>query len=172
MQVMHMIVDAFSYLEFFKALTPAQLAVLKPVFHPCEYSTGNMLFEQDAPAEYLYIVVKGEVVVNFKPDDGPSITVTRAHSGEVVGWSAALTRRAYTSSAAAAVDTQLLKVRGYDLRQVCWHHPDIAKIVQDCLAAVIVQRVSKTHAQVVALLELGLGRSNNIEEFTDGKAND
>jgi len=150
MQVMHMIVDAFSYLEFFKALTPAQLAVLKPVFHPCEYSTGNMLFEQDAPAEYLYIVVKGEVVVNFKPDDGPAIIVTRVSAGEVVGWSAALSSKAYTSSAVASVNSRLLRVRGHDLRQVCRQHPDIGKIIQDCLATVIVQRMSKTHAQVVA----------------------
>ena len=168
MQIMSMSVDAFYALEFFKALTPGQQAVLRPIFLPCTHSAGSVLFEQNDPAEYLYIVVDGEVVVNFKPDDGPAITVARVHSGEVVGWSAALSSRAYTSSAAASVSTQLLKVRGHDLRQVCRQHPDIACIVQDCLAAVIVQRVSKTHAQVVALLELGLGPANNSEEFNNG----
>ena len=151
----------FSDLGFFKAFDQSQKAVLKDIFIPCDFQAGAELFKQNSPAEFLYIVVNGEVVVNFKPDDGPPITVTRAHAGEVVGWSAALSSRIYTSSASAEVYTQLLRVRGSDLRRICRMYPNIGKIVQDCLAAVIVERVRITHAQVVALLELGLGVSES-----------
>ena len=149
--------DIFQVLGFFKSLTQTQKDILREIFTPCDFSAGFELFEQDSPAENLYIVVQGEVVVNFKPDDGPPITVARVHTGEVVGWSAALSSRYYTSSAIAETYTQLLRVKGADLRRICRMYPDIGKIVQDCLAAVIVERVKITHAQVVALLELGLG---------------
>lgn len=153
--------DVFSNLGFFKSFDQSQKVIIKEIFIPCDFPAGAELFKQDSPAEFLYIVVSGEVVVNFKPDDGPPILVARVRSGEVVGWSAALSSRIYTSSAAAEVYTQLLRVRGTDLRRICRMYPDIGKIVQDCLAAVIVERVRITHAQVVALLELGLGVSES-----------
>jgi CRP-like cAMP-binding protein len=149
--------DLFYSADFFKALSPGQLDILRPYFDLCEFPAESVIFEQGAPAEHLYIVVSGEVVVNFKPDDGSAITVARLFKGEVVGWSAALNSHAYTSSASTATCARLLSVRGQNLRQVCRQHPDIGKLVQDCLAAVIVERVRNTHAQVVALLELGLG---------------
>ena len=152
--------DPLYFLPFFYSLTPGQYHLLRPIFTPCEFAAGKVIFEQGEPAERLYIVVNGEVVVNFKPDDGPVIIVARVRAGEVVGWSAALCSRCYTSSAITKVHTQLLQVRGYDLRRFCRQHPDIARIVQDCLATVIVQRARKTHAQVVALLELVLNDPN------------
>ena len=146
---------------FFRTLNKSQVEIIKNIFTPCDFAAGSELFEQDSPAEFLYIVVKGEVAVSFKPDDGPPITVARVRAGEVVGWSAALSSRVYTSSAKSEIYTQLLRVRGIDLRRICRMYPDIGKIVQDCLAAVIVERVRITHAQVVALLELGLGVSES-----------
>lgn len=151
--------DVFQELGIFKSFSASQQVILKEIFTPCNYAAGVELFDQDSPAEFLYIVVQGEVVVSFKPYDGTPITVARVRSGEVVGWSAALSSRFYTSSAAAEEYSQLLRVRGVDLRRICRLHPDIGKIVQDCLAAVIVERVKITHAQVLALLELGLGVS-------------
>ena len=74
----------------------------------------------------------------------------------VVGWSAALGRRTYTSKAECATYTQLLRVRGTELRRLCEQYPDIGVIILDRLATVIAERLSTTHAQVVALLQLGL----------------
>lgn len=149
--------DELQTLAFFEDLSQDQLAVLSPVFSACEFYDGKILFDQGAATDNLYIVVHGEVVVNFKPDDGELITVARVKPGGVVGWSAALSRKTYTSSATTVGLTRLLCVSGRDLRLVCREHPGIGKIIQDRLAAVIVERVSKTHAQVMALLELGLG---------------
>lgn len=152
-----MVDDPFGQLEFFHGLHANQLKLLQGVFNPVEFDADTRIFEQGEPAHHLYIVVSGEIVVNFKPDDGPSIQVARVHKGGVVGWSAALSSRTYTSSAQSTQYTQALQVSSSDLRHLCRAHPDIASLLQDRLAAVIVERVRITHAQVVALLELGLG---------------
>jgi CRP-like cAMP-binding protein len=94
--------------------------------------------------------------VQFKPDDGPPITVANIGRNGVVGWSAALGSRTYTSGARCSEYTQLLRVRGYDLRKLCEQHPETGVLILDRLAAVIAERLRNTHAQVVALLELGL----------------
>lgn len=151
-----MLSDIFDKIPLFEGLNSNQRAQLKQLFIPCDYYADTMLFQQGDPAEFLFIVVVGEVVVNFKPDDGPPITVARVQPGGVVGWSAALGSRAYTSAAVCSIYTQLLRVRGTDLRKLCEDYPETGLIILDRLATVIAQRLSNTHDQVVALLNIGL----------------
>ena len=148
--------DSFQNLSFFAGLSPVQLEVLRGVFVPCEIPSDEVLFEQGTLAEFIYIVVKGEILVSFKPDDGPYLTVAHVCMGGVVGWSAALGSRKYTSAAIATENSQLLRARGSELRQVFSQHPAIAGIMKERLADVIAQRTRVTHAQVKNLLDLGL----------------
>jgi len=151
-----MAADSFPDLFLFRDLTPAQLKQLQPLFIPCEFTANTILFEQGDPAENLFTVVSGEVVVNFKPDDGPTIVVACVKPGSIVGWSAALGSRRYTSSAVCTNYTQLLRVRGDDLRRLCLQHPDTGMIFLDRLATVIAERLHSTHDLVLSLLQLGL----------------
>lgn len=152
--------DFFDDLPLFEDLSQAQCSLLQAIFIPCDYYADSMLFAQGDPAEFLYIVAKGEVIVNYKPDDGPPLTVAHVHRNGVVGWSAALGSRTYTSGAQCAEYTQLLRVRGYDLRKLCEQYPETGVLLLDRLATVIAERLRNTHEQVVALLELGL--RNNV----------
>jgi len=147
---------AFPNLFLFRDLFPAQLKLLHPLFIPCEFTADTTLFEQGDPADNLFAVVSGEVVVNFKPDDGPAIVVARVQPGSIVGWSAALGSRRYTSSAVCTSYTQLLRVRGDDLRRLCVQHPDTGMTFLDRLATVIAERLHSTHDLVLSLLQLGL----------------
>ena len=162
--------EAFKQLEIFQGLTPEQCILLHPVFLHCDFCTDAMIFEQGEPADHLYIVVQGEVVVRFKPDDGPPITVAHVQPGGVVGWSAALRSRKYTSSAFATAETQLLRVRGDDLRSLCDNYPVIGKILLDRLADRISERIRNTHPQILALLELGLKNPTLNQEVNHGAA--
>jgi CRP/FNR family cyclic AMP-dependent transcriptional regulator len=158
--------DIFEKISFFQDLEPEQLALLRPIFIPCHFPADTTIFKQGELAGNMFIVVAGEVIVAFKPDDGPLITVARLKPGSIVGWSAALGRQFYTSGASASVDTQLLRVRGTDLRQLIEQNSDIGEIILDRLAALIAERLSITHPQVLALLNLGL-RSSESEEMDD-----
>ena len=155
--------DIFEKLSLFQGLEPEQLELLRPIFIPCHFQADSTIFGQGELAGNLFIVVSGEVVVAFKPDDGPLITVARVRPGSIVGWSAALGRQFYTSGASASVDTQLLRVRGTDLRQLFEQNSEIGEIILDRLAGLIAERLSITHPQVLALLNLGL-RSTEYEE--------
>jgi CRP-like cAMP-binding protein len=149
-------VDSIPRLFLFHDLSPHHLEILSPLFTPCEFSADSILFEQGDPAENLFALVTGEVVVNFKPDDGPNIIVARVRPGSIVGWSAALGSRRYTSSAICTTYTQLLRVRGDDIRRLCLQHPDTGTIILDRLATVIAERLHSTHDLVLSLLQLGL----------------
>ncbi len=148
--------DSFPSLFLFRDLSSEHLELLSPLFMPCEFTADSVLFTQGDPAENLFAIVTGEVLVSFKPDDGPAITVAHVQPGSIVGWSAALGSRRYTSTAICTSYTQLLRVRGDDLRRLCLQHPDTGTIILDRLATVIAERLHSTHDLVLSLLQLGL----------------
>lgn len=147
--------DIFKKLSFFEGLSSAQLSVLRPHFELCDFPSGMVVFVQGAPATYLYIVVAGEVLVEFKPDDSPPMVIARVRPGGIFGWSAALGNQAYTSGAVSTTYSQALRVQGEDLRSLCENHQDIADIILRQLANVIAER-RNVHPQVMAILETGL----------------
>ena len=156
--------DIFTQLSIFQGLTPKQLDQLRPVFYPCNFYTDTIIFNQGDPAEALYIVVSGEIVVDFKPDDGPLITVATVHPGSIVGWSAALGSRRYTSSAITTTYSQLLRLSGCDLKQLCKEYPETGRIFLDHLALAVADRLKNTHPQILHLLEMGLQLAPQPEE--------
>jgi CRP/FNR family cyclic AMP-dependent transcriptional regulator len=147
--------DIFEKLTFFQGLSPAQLAHLRPLFELCDCPPAMAIFAQGSPAIYLYIVVAGEVLVEFKPYDAPPMVIARVKPGGVFGWSAALGNQAYTSGAMSTTYTQVLRVQGEDLRDLCENNQDIADIILRRLADVIAER-HNVHPQVMAILETGL----------------
>ena len=145
--------DIFYQFHLFQDLTPSQRDTLRPLFVPVDCYAGTLLFDQGNLADYLYLVAVGEVSVRYKPDDGPEIMVSRVKPGGVVGWSAALGNRYYTSGAICTTYSQLLRIRGKDLRDLCTRYPETGKIVLERLALVIAERLKNTHEEVMALLK-------------------
>jgi CRP-like cAMP-binding protein len=148
--------DIFDQLPFFCGLSNEQREQLRQLFIPVDCYTGTVLFEQGEPAEYLYLVVVGEVTIRFKPDDGTPITVARVRPGGIVGWSAALGSRSYTSGATCEEYTQMLRLAGRDLRSLCNRYPETGILILERLAAVIAERLRNTHEQVMTLLKQGI----------------
>ncbi|MDP2776960.1 MAG: hypothetical protein Q8O48_04910, partial [Anaerolineales bacterium] len=71
--------DSLPQLPLFNGFGPARIALLKPLFESFICATGTMIFEQGDPAQYLYLLLKGDVVIQYKPYDGPVIMLTRLH---------------------------------------------------------------------------------------------
>jgi len=138
--------------SLFKDLCPEDLDFVAPLLEPVDLAQNEVIFEQGRIAEHLYILLEGEVVVNFKPYDGPQLTVAHIHSGGVFGWSAILGRQVYTSIALAAVDSGAIRMRGEELRSLCEEKPQTGLAILERLAGVIAERLNSTHAQIFTML--------------------
>lgn len=149
---------------FFRKLNREQQELLQPLFKQVNNSAGSTLFEQGDKAKHLFLVIGGEVIIRFKPDDGPAILVTSVKKGGIVGWSAALGNRNYTSCALCKSDTQLLRVSGKSLRNLCNQNPDMGFLILESLANVIASRLNSAHHEVIELLKLGMKNSLNDSE--------
>ncbi len=150
--------EIFDQLAIFEGMDPSQRTLLRKYFVVSDCTDGEVIFEQGSLAEFLYVVIEGEVSVRFKPDDGPELVVSRIKDGGVFGWSAAFGSGSYTSGAICTQLTKLLYVRGTDLKMLRENHPETGILILERLAAIVAERMESEggHSQVVALLEHGL----------------
>jgi CRP-like cAMP-binding protein len=143
-------------LPLFQGLKQHTMDLIVPRFEYETFAEDEIVFEQDAPAEKLYVLVDGKVEIRFKPDDGETLTVTEIEEGGVFGWSAALGRETYTSCAVCVANSSAFSVLGEELKRLCEQNPDTGVIILERLAEVIAQRLQKTHAFVVDMLQEGI----------------
>lgn len=140
----------------FRDLDPVDLSIIAPYFSYYEYPEEFILFSQGDAAEILFLVVRGEIKVNYKPYDSPQITITRLRAGDVLGWSTVLGNKSYTASAVSDTEVALLQISGGDLRRLVAENPQTGKIVMDRLAAAATPRWKDARAQVTSMLHKGM----------------
>lgn len=150
----------YASLAFFNGLGADELNALAPFFASKTYVAGTVIFEQGDRAENLYVVAGGEVSIRYKPDDGPIMTVTRVQPGSVFGWSAATGNEKYTSSAICSLDSEILCIRGDELRYICQANPRIGKVLLGHLSMVIADRQRIQKGQVSTILAGGMRQAN------------
>ncbi len=151
----------YAQLSIFTGLDGNQISQLTPYMVECQFPKDAMIFEQGQTADFLYILLSGEVVVRYKPYDGPPLNVARIEPGGVFGWSAALRRDVYTSGAIAVTETVAYRIRGSNLQVICAEHPNTGKILLERLASVIAERLRSTHTQVLDILTEGMEAQAN-----------
>jgi len=148
--------DSFNSLPLFKGLDAKHLNLLANRFESETFGDGDVIFEQDAPADRLYFLVSGRVAIRFKPPDGDMLSVTEVEEGGVFGWSAALGRTSYTSCAISIKPSLTFSIKGKELTNLCEKYPDAGVVILERLADVIAQRLQNTHAHVVRILRAGV----------------
>ncbi len=153
--------EKYTHLAFFSGLSAADIQLLAPVFAPQTWVAGTVVFEQGDYAEYLYLVASGELAIRYKPEDGPMMNVTHIQPGGVFGWSAAMGNPTYTSGAVCALDSEVLRIRGTDLRMLGEKHPELGKVILNRLSAIIAQRQLSQQSRVNSMLANGMRQQSN-----------
>jgi CRP-like cAMP-binding protein len=144
--------ELLPYTPLFQDLDPAQIALLKPLFEQFTCPANIVIFEQGTPPTYLYLLIKGEVAIRYKPYDGPPIILTHLHDGDVFGWSAVVGSPHYTSSIISETEVMAIRIQGIHLLKLFRDSPETGKIVMDRLAGIVSSRWKNAHAQVQSLL--------------------
>lgn len=160
--------ESFTRIPFFQNLEPAQTALLRTLFENFSCPPETIIFKQGSPAVHLYLLIKGTVMIQYKPYDGPPITITHLSAGDVFGWSALIGSPHYTSSIVSTSDVKAIRIRGTDLRNLVNEYPTTGQIVLDQLARVVSSRWKNSHSHVQSILNNGMAKSktqkDNIKE--------
>ncbi len=114
----------YAQFPIFKDLSGFELNLLDSMMDLKSYDTNEIIFEQGSPVTFLYVLLKGEVTIHYKPYDGPYIVVATIHPGGVFGWSAIVGREEYTSKANAVVSSLTYRITAQNVRLLCNKYPE------------------------------------------------
>jgi len=137
---------------FLLDLTPEQHDLVSVLFERVDVPARTKICSQGGVAIYLYCLLEGGITLQYKPYDGPRITLTRLHDGDVFGWSAVIGNPTYTSDAVSTTAVQALRVSGAALRDLSAKHPTAGAQVLEKLAAAVAPRWIHSREQVQAIL--------------------
>ncbi len=137
----------------FEDLDEETLRLVEPLFERYTCPEGTVIFEQGDPALYLYLLLRGTVIIRYKPYDGPPLNLTQVMPGGVFGWSAVVGNPAYTSGTVAKDDIEAVRMRGASLRGLALRHPNAGRVILDKLAAKVSNRWQNANQQVREILE-------------------
>jgi CRP/FNR family cyclic AMP-dependent transcriptional regulator len=151
-------------LTIFQGLEHYQIELLEPVMEECQFPGGCVIFEQGTPADWLYILARGEVIIRFKPYDGPALTVAIIGSGGVFGWSAAMGREVYTSGVITLSEVAAYRISSRSLDQLCDCDPHTGKLLLNRLASAIAERLQGNQQQIYALLSQRIAQNGECDK--------
>jgi CRP-like cAMP-binding protein len=158
-------------LPLFQDLEPAQMVILQPIMQVFSHPPETALFEQGERATYLYLILKGSVIIQYKPYDGPMITITQLHAGDLCGWSAVVGRKDYSSGCVSTTDVEVVRISRKDLWSLVKEHPDVGRIVLNRLADIATPRWKFSHIQVQAMLDHSLDEAKRNADDEKGHQN-
>ena len=94
-----------------------------------ELSSGSVLFEEGDTAEFMYVIVEGEVRLTLHGTEIASVS-----EGAIVGEMALLDRDARSATATAVTDCRLALIDLHSFKSLIQHTPDFALHVMNVLA--------------------------------------
>jgi CRP/FNR family transcriptional regulator, cyclic AMP receptor protein len=143
-------------LSLFHGLTREQIDQILPLLEPCSFPEETRVFQQDLKASHFYILLKGEIVVKYKPYDGEELVIARISPEDVFGWSAPLGRSKYTSSAYAVIPCEAVRIDIARMQHFCGSNSKLGEIILERLASSIAFRLRSTYDEVLSLLNRGM----------------
>ena len=108
------------------------------------FKPGNVLFEEGAPADRFFFLVKGRVRLSIQRGGQTVYTVNRA--GEAFGWSSLIDRGSYSATAEVLEETILTIIEKVGLRKILHEYPEDGFIIFRRLARTLGERLLQSYA--------------------------
>ena len=136
---------------FFHGMKPEHLEVLAEGARAAEFKTGDLLFQQGAPANELYLIENGRVALEaHEPADG-TVLVQTLGGGDVLGWSWLFPPFAWNFQARAVEPTGVIALSGAHLLVAAERNPEFGYALMKRVAQVVIHRLQAARRRLLAL---------------------
>ena len=134
----------------FARLAPESLQKLVSIADEQMVAAGQTIFAESDPAEYLYLIVRGEVNLTCELGSGELRVVDTLADGELVGWAAFVEPYRCRTLAKAVKDTHLVRLHAAGLRGFCNADHALGKQVLTQVAQMLSNRLNSARVQLAA----------------------
>jgi CRP-like cAMP-binding protein len=104
--------------KVFSSLRPDQVDALSDVADVVEYKAGDTVYYQGKMADYIYVVLKGEVSLRLPGKGGITIPIDVATPGVMFGACQCFDAETYAVTAQCVEDSRLMKIAASALRHL------------------------------------------------------
>ncbi len=136
---------------YFKWASLDTLKTLSMLTEERSYKTGEELFRGGEPAEYLYLLIRGEVDIQYPLSSGERRTVDKLGKGDLLVWSAVVEPYMNTSFGVARSDCEVVSIDAVRLRQLLDEDPEFGQSLMSQMVKVVASRLTGARRQLAQL---------------------
>lgn len=150
---------------FFNGMTDGQLQALAAIATEETHDQGTQIYALGEPADNLYIVESGRIVMTMDSSMGPhrppvQVNVDFLTGGEAMGWSSVMEPHIYTLGALCVEKTRVIAFDADSLRKMMDEDPVLGYKVMQATARIIQGRLNH-----IRVLLVGERRLANLTDF-------
>jgi CRP/FNR family transcriptional regulator len=119
---------------FFDKLTPEALKDFASMAHFSSYPANITLFSEMDPAQWVFVVLEGEVKVSINSSDGKRLILFIAKKGEIVGIDSVLSGNPCGITAETLYPCKLVPIGRQDFLNFLMRHPETYQILSKDLS--------------------------------------
>jgi CRP-like cAMP-binding protein len=136
---------------YFAAVSEESLKAVAMIADEKTVPAGTQMFSEGDPANALNIIVRGEVHIQYILGSGERRTVDTLVDGDILGWSAIVEPYKYTAVGTASKETQLVSIRGKELRDLCDKDAMMGFQLARQIAKLLAHRLEGARIQLAAI---------------------
>jgi CRP-like cAMP-binding protein len=138
--------------EVFSFLRPEEVDVLSNASDVVEYKAGDTVYYRGKRAEYLYVVLEGEVSLRLPGRGGISIPIDLATPGVMFGSCQCFEIETYSTTAQCTQDSRLMKIKAAVLLQLMDRDLPMGYAMQRHISHIYFERYLETMRKLQAIV--------------------
>ncbi|MBM3837106.1 MAG: Crp/Fnr family transcriptional regulator [Verrucomicrobia bacterium] len=133
---------------FLKGLSPDHLRVLADNAMRVQFEEGDFIFREGDPANRFYLIESGQIALESRTAEEPSLVIQTIGLGEVLGWSWLFPPYYWHFDARAIQPAAAIFFYGTRLREQCEDDHDLGYELMTRVTSVVIQRLQATRKQL------------------------
>ena len=142
--------DLLRRYSHFSQLSPEALDKLASIAEEQAVAAGQAVFSESDPAEFLYLIVRGEVNLACELGSGEFRVVDTLVDGELVGWASLVEPYRYRTFATAVKETHFIRFAAAKLRAFCEADHALGQQLLTQVARMLSSRLKSARVQLAA----------------------
>ena len=135
----------------FSGLDQNHLRQLASISQEQTVPAGTLMFKEGDEADHLYIIMRGEVLIQYPVDHGRCVSIQTLMDGDILVWSAIVEPYKAKAMGTTTADTHVLAIDAEKLRELLNADPVLAHNLMHKIAKMLAERLGNAREKLATL---------------------
>ena len=145
-------VETLKKLDVFDGLNKTELEAVQGIAREEDFPRGTVIFNENEEAKSLFVLLQGNVAIQFEVGRNRQAIVHSVSSGQAFGWSALVPPHRFTASAKCVNKCKVVAVDTGGLRRLLDMDCHMGFVLMEKLSELVSARLRDTRMQLISML--------------------